>query len=150
MMLGTALAGSLLFTSCDKDNDDNAVNNTYTVSGNASSSQEVPAVTSSGAGSISGTYNKESNRLDYTIGWTGLTGNATNVGFYTGAPGTTGTAAQSLSITTNGLTGNSTGSLTLSDEQETDLLSGKWYYNVGTLLNPGGEIRGQVSATQNK
>jgi hypothetical protein len=36
------------------------------------------------------------------------------------------------------------GSATLTDDQETNLLSGDWYVNVHTLDFPGGEIRGQV------
>jgi hypothetical protein len=36
------------------------------------------------------------------------------------------------------------GSATLTAEQVTDLMAGKWYLNVHTAGNPGGEIRGQV------
>jgi hypothetical protein len=148
MMLGTALAGALLLTSCDKDDDDPAVNNTYTISGDGSGSQVVPAFAGTGTGTITGTYNKETNRLDYNVGWNGLTEDASAVALYTGAAGTAGTSVQDLSISTAGLTGNSTGSLTLTDAQETDLLTGNWYYSVGTATNTGGEVRGQITATQ--
>src|SRR5882757_7535860 len=36
------------------------------------------------------------------------------------------------------------GSATLTDAQAADLTSGKYYVNVHTAANPGGEIRGQV------
>jgi redox-regulated HSP33 family molecular chaperone len=36
------------------------------------------------------------------------------------------------------------GSVTLTPEQMTDLLAGRWYVNVHTPTNPPGEIRGQV------
>jgi hypothetical protein len=36
------------------------------------------------------------------------------------------------------------GEATLTPEQSADLLAGKWYFNVHTAANPGGEIRGQV------
>ncbi|MBW8748306.1 MAG: CHRD domain-containing protein, partial [Acidobacteria bacterium] len=36
------------------------------------------------------------------------------------------------------------GTATLSQEQTKDLLDGKWYFNLHTAANPGGEIRGQV------
>ena len=37
-----------------------------------------------------------------------------------------------------------TGSATLTDPQIADLKAGKWYVNLHTAANPGGEIRGQV------
>ena len=36
------------------------------------------------------------------------------------------------------------GTATLTDAQIADLNAGKWYFNVHTAANPGGEIRGMV------
>ena len=36
------------------------------------------------------------------------------------------------------------GSATLTDAQAADLVAGKYYINIHTAANPGGEIRGQV------
>ena len=36
------------------------------------------------------------------------------------------------------------GSQVLTEAQAADLLAGKWYVNVHTAANPGGEIRGQM------
>jgi len=36
------------------------------------------------------------------------------------------------------------GTATLTDAQIADLNAGKWYFNVHTAANPGGEIRGTV------
>ncbi len=36
------------------------------------------------------------------------------------------------------------GTAILTPAQEADLLAGKWYFNVHSQTNPGGEIRGQV------
>ena len=36
------------------------------------------------------------------------------------------------------------GEATLTDAQAADLQAGKWYFNVHTEKNKGGEIRGQV------
>ena len=33
----------------------------------------------------------------------------------------------------------------LTPEQMADLQAGKWYFNVHTKANPGGEIRGQLA-----
>ena len=37
------------------------------------------------------------------------------------------------------------GSATLTDAQAADLVAGKYYVNIHTAANPGGEIRGQVT-----
>ena len=37
------------------------------------------------------------------------------------------------------------GTATLTDAQMTELMAGKWYANVHTAANPGGEIRGQMT-----
>ena len=37
------------------------------------------------------------------------------------------------------------GSATLTDAQADELLAGKWYVNVHTAANKGGEVRGQVT-----
>ena len=34
---------------------------------------------------------------------------------------------------------------TLTDAQIADLVAGKWYFNIHTAANPGGEVRGQVT-----
>jgi hypothetical protein len=86
--------------------------------------------------------------LNYNIGWTGLTDTASNVGFYSGATGVSGNSAQNLAVSVQGMTGSATGTLTLTDQQESDLLNGNWYYSVGTLANSTGEVRGQVTAAQ--
>jgi CHRD domain len=36
------------------------------------------------------------------------------------------------------------GTATLTADQAQQFLSGKWYINVHTMANPGGEVRGQM------
>ena len=43
-----------------------------------------------------------------------------------------------------GITSPMEGSATLTDAQAAELAAGKWYINVHTDANKGGEIRGQV------
>lgn len=143
------LSGLLLllfvFTACDKD-DDEKIN--YTITASANGAQEVPPVTATtGTGTVTGTYNKNTNLLMYTATWTGLTGGTTNMHFH--GPALVGEpAGVAVGITgfTNTTSGSVTNSITLSEAHEADLLAGKWYYNVHTAANPGGEIRGQVAA----
>jgi hypothetical protein len=40
------------------------------------------------------------------------------------------------------------GSAALSPAQVADVLAGKWYVNLHTAANPGGEVRGQVMPAQ--
>ena len=147
-LLTAALSGAVLFSSCKKDDNKQTTNHMYTISGTGNGSQVVPAFTGSGVGNITGTYNSDSNLLNYTVSWDSLTGDASNVGFYNGAAGVAGTSVQELSVTTPGATGNATGTLTLTDAQESDLLNNNWYYSIGTLANSTGEVRGQITAKQ--
>ena len=150
LLAGTLVFGSLAFTACNKDDDDiNNGDKMYTVSGTSNGSQVVPSVTGTGSGTIAGTYNANTNVLTYTSTWTGLTGAPTSAAFYTGASGTAGTMVGSAWSLGSGLTGTGTftGTTTLTDAQETALLSGGMYYSYSTTTNPNGEIRGQITTT---
>jgi hypothetical protein len=143
------LASSMfVISSCD-DNDDGTDDNMYSISGSASGSQEVPAVTTSATGTLTGTYNASNNRLDYTINWTGLSGVVSVAHFH--GPAMAGASAgpiHDINITTNGVSGSTSGSVTVADSTESHLLNGRVYYNLHTIANPAGEIRGQVSLSQ--
>jgi hypothetical protein len=146
---------SLLFTgfvACKKDTETITVNNpVYNLRGNASGAQEAPTKNASTAtGTITGTYNKETNALAYTVTWTGLTGGNPTAGHFHGAadPG----VAAGVLIGFTGLpataSGTFSGTATLTDAKETDFVNGLWYYNLHNATYPGGEIRGQVFLTQ--
>jgi hypothetical protein len=140
-----------VFSSCDDDDNNSTSNNSpYTISGNASGSQVVPAVSGSGTGTISGTYDPASRKLTYTSNWNGLTGAPSSGGFYSGASGASGTAMGTPWTIASGSTGtgSTSGTTTLTSEQASDFLGGNWYYSYGTSTNPNGEVRGQISATR--
>jgi hypothetical protein len=143
------LLGVVLIMSCNKD-DDNPDNRPYTVTGDANGAQMVPAVSGTGTGTFNGTYDPASGTLTYTSNWNGLTGAPTSGGFYNGASGSAGTAAGSpWTIPANSTgTGTYSGTMQLTGEQASQMLGGNWYYSYGTGTNPGGEVRGQMSATR--
>jgi CHRD domain len=102
---------------------------------------EVPPNSSAGTGTLTATYDTASKKLSWKGSYSGLTGPATAAHFHTGEPGKNGGVA--LPITPNASPFE--GSATLTDAQAADLLAGKWYVNVHTEANKGGEIRGQVT-----
>jgi hypothetical protein len=104
---------------------------------------EVPANTSSGKGEANVNYDKASKKLTYKLTYSGLTGDATAAHFHgPAAPGAN--AGVVIPIGSGAPASPTEGSATLTDAQAADLLAGKWYVNVHTKANPGGEIRGQV------
>lgn len=144
------LATGLFIASCTKDNDDDDNSNTFTLSGNASGAQEVPPVTTNGTGTLTGTYDANTNILNYTINWSGISGAASVAHFH--GPAAVGVDANPLvdiTITMNGVSGTASGNVLLSETAEAYLLAGNIYYNIHTVAHPGGEIRGQVTATAN-
>jgi CHRD domain len=104
-------------------------------------SSEVPATSSKGTGTVTATYDTASKKLSWKGSYADLSGPATAAHFHVGEPGKNGPVA--VPITPN--TSPFEGSATLTDAQAADLLAGKWYVNVHTAANKGGEIRGQVT-----
>jgi hypothetical protein len=102
---------------------------------------EVPPTSSKGTGTLTATYDTTTKKLSWKGNYTGLTGPATAAHFHAGDPGKNGGVV--VPITPN--TSPFEGSATLTDAQAADLLAGKWYVNVHTDANKGGEIRGQVT-----
>lgn len=151
-VLASVTIATVTFVGCSKDdNNDNNNNHTtvYNISGNASGSQVVPSVTGTATGSITGTYNDSSNVLVYTTNWVNLTLPPTSGAFYTGASGSNGSIVGSAWAlgSTPSVTGNVSGQMTLTDDQETKLKAGQWYYILSTTNHASGEIRGQITAS---
>jgi len=106
-------------------------------------SAEVPPKDSAGMGTLTGTLNTETNEFTYHIEFSGLTGPAVAAHFH--GPAAEGANAKpQLPIKGSPVTSPIDGKATLTAEQAKDLLDGKWYFNLHTAANPGGEIRGQV------
>jgi len=131
---------------CEGEDDATPPQTTFTVTANANAAQEVPTNTSTGTGTLTGTYDSVSNKITFQLSWTGLTGNATNMHFHGPAlPGVPAGVALGITGWSATPSGTLSSSLTLTQAQEADLMAGKWYWNIHTAANGGGEIRGQVS-----
>lgn len=102
---------------------------------------EVPTNPSKGTGTLTATYDTASKKLSWKGSYSDLTGPATAAHFHSAEPGKNGPVAVPITPPTSPLEG----SATLTDAQAADLLGGKWYVNVHTNANKGGEIRGQVT-----
>ena len=107
-----------------------------------SGKNEVPPTTSTGSGGVLATLDTSSKKLTYTMTYEGLTGPATAAHFH--GPAAAGANAGVVVPIGNNPPSPSTGSVTLTDDQIKDLEAGKWYANVHTEANKGGEIRGQM------
>jgi CHRD domain len=79
----------------------------------------------------------------YSATYKDLTGPAVAAHFHgPAAPGANAPPVLPVTVTPSPLKG----SATLTDAQIADLNAGKWYLNIHTAANPGGEIRGTVTA----
>ncbi len=103
---------------------------------------EVPSNTTKGKGHVDATLDTVTKTFSWSISYNGLTGPATMAHFH--GPATTVANAPPI-ITITGLASPMKGSQVLTDAQIADLQAGKWYFNIHTAANPGGEIRAQVT-----
>ena len=116
--------------------------------------QEVPVVVTPGTGSLTGTYDSDSNLLTWSGSFADLTGTTTDAHFH--GPAAVGVSAGvQVHMTAGGggdtfplgvTSGAFSGSATITETQEGQLLAGLWYTNIHSTFRPGGEIRGQVLA----
>lgn len=104
--------------------------------------QQSPALDVAGKGSAEVSYDTESKKLEWTVEYSDLT-SAPAAGHFHGPAGMGENAGVAVPFEGD-LTSPIKGSATLTDAQEADLLAGKYYINIHTPANKGGEIRGQV------
>lgn len=120
---------------------------------------ENPEVFGGGSGGEIGggiSFDDISKMLTINLGWgsvngfTDLTGIATAMHIHQSSGfGTNGGVVVGLNtlagFNSSATAGGFSGMVSLTDDQETSLLSGLLYINVHTSLNPGGEIRGNLT-----
>jgi CHRD domain len=137
------LVGAVAMASCTSSSStgSNVVNMGAMMNG----ASEVPPNASTGTGNAVVKLDKATKTLSWTVSYSGLTGDATAAHFH--GPAAPGANAPVIGpIGTGSVPNPATGAKVLTDDQIADLLAGKWYVNVHTKANPGGEIRGQVVA----
>jgi len=128
------------FTACKKDSDtdmESSSKTDYTGSFVKSSGD----VTTSATGSVSATYDPATYKLTYTINWSGLSSEVSDMHFHDNGPIIVRIEGFSTSAS-----GTVSGTADLTEEQESDLAAGKIYAQIHTMNYPAGEIK----ATLNK
>jgi len=118
-----------------------ALAETVNFKANLSPTEEVPPTNSKGNGSFTASFDTGSKKLTWKGSYSGLTGPATAAHFHAGEKGKNGGVAVPIAPATSPMEG----SATLNDQQASDLMAGRWYVNVHTAENKGGEIRGQLT-----
>jgi CHRD domain-containing protein len=104
---------------------------------------EVPPNTSTASGSADIDFDAASKKLTWKLTYSGLSGPATAAHFH--GPAEAGRNAGVAVAIPNAGSSPAEGSATLTEAQAADLAAGRYYINVHTAANPGGEIRGQVT-----
>ena len=126
---------------------------TVRLAGELKASAEVPAKDSAGTGIVTATLDTQTNEFKYHVEFSGLTGPVVAAHFH--GPAAAGANAKAQLPITNPtchlavermcqITSPIDGMATLTPEQAKELVDGRWYFNLHTSANPGGEIRGQI------
>jgi CHRD domain len=133
LVLGTLAGG--LFAACP------AAAETVSLKADLKAANEVPPNDSKANGTAEATFDTATRNLSWTVNYSGLSGPSAGAHFH--GPGEAGKNAGIVLPFANPASPIK-GSATLTEAQAADLLAGKWYVNVHTAANPGGEIRGQM------
>ena len=104
---------------------------------------ENPPNSSAGKGTADLDYDAATKKLTWKLTYSGLSGPPTAAHFH--GPADPGKNAAVAVAIPNPSSSPVEGSATLTEAQAADLMAGKYYINVHTAANPGGEIRGQVT-----
>ena len=108
---------------------------------------EVPANNSPAKGLMVGTFDTDTNTLDWTVTYSGLSGGPIGAHFH-GPISYLGLTPEENAPIQVGTPGNLAspfhGVAKIDDTQAKDLKDGRWYFNLHSTKIPAGEIRGPV------
>jgi len=117
---------------------------TVTYKAHLTAKDEVPPNASAGTGDGTFVFNPATKELTWDVKFSGLGGPAIASHIHgPGAPGVNADVAIRFE-TPNAPAGEIKGSTFLVTDQVSDLQAGKYYVNIHTAANKGGEIRGQL------
>ena len=108
---------------------------------------EVPPNDSQARGLMQGTFDTDTNTLEWTVTYTGLTTEAIGAHFHGPVSylGLTPEENAPIQVGTPGsLLSPFHGVAKLDDVQAKDLKDGRWYFNLHSKKIPGGELRGPI------
>jgi hypothetical protein len=114
---------------------------TITVKADLKGSSEVPPNNSTATGTVTATLDTQTRTLTYTITFSGMSGPVVGAHFHGPSPAG---ANAGIALPFKTVQSPIQGTATLTESQAADLLAGKWYANLHTAANPGGELRGQM------
>ncbi len=118
---------------------------TVSLRGTLGGAAEVPAKPGDGKGTATASLDTATKVLTYQVEYAGLSGPATAAHFHGPAePGANAGVVMPFATPASPIKGTAT----LTDAQMADVMAGKWYANVHTAANPGGEVRGQMTRGQ--
>jgi hypothetical protein len=111
-----------------------------------SGAEEVPPIEAPGTGMAEFFWDPANRIVKWVITYSGLSGPAMMAHLH-GPAQKGGKAPVLVWLSPKGSPADSpiTGQVTLTPEQAEQFASGRWYVNLHTQANPGGEIRGQVA-----
>lgn len=138
---GALVAATLALAGCGMMSSSGGSSTTAT--NKLAASQEVPPNSSQGTGTVVTTLDKSMRTLKWTVTYSGLSGPVTAAHFH--GPASPGQNAGVVVPFTGSMASPIQGQAVLTEAQMADLVAGKWYANLHTAANPGGEIRGQVT-----
>jgi CHRD domain-containing protein len=141
IVMGIAFAGGLALAACAQQ-----MSNVKTYHATLSGAQEVPPNKNTGTGTIDVTYDPATKTLSWKGSYAGLTGPVVAAHFHGDAPPSPPAPNSKIEVPVTATSSPFQGSATLTDAQAADLMAGKWYFNIHTAQNKGGEIRGLIKA----
>lgn len=129
-----SLIAAVTFTACSKQDAAAPTEITTNLVASVNGQQQVPANNSMATGSFTGTYTSSTRVLTYTVTYQGITPQSAHIHNSSGA----------VAIPFVNLASPIMGSLTLTNDQATDLLGNGMYVNIHSAAFPAGEIRGNI------
>lgn len=151
LLLAVLLLLGTFMTACDEDEidlDDLLKNDVAFKGVQLKGANEVPEVESDGYGLLNAYYNSKTKMLSYDFVWTLGDAADTTVAMHFHGPATPDMSAGVKRPVTGfepGSGGKHSGSVgPLDKEEEEQLLSGLWYFNIHSKTYPSGELRGNL------